>query len=100
MKKKSKRVRPHVQSSQLPKKGAGEGKGPLEKPKSPVVEGTTSVVEETSIEVIGDGGKSSSAPKKGKGKEATSDVVMTVASENVKIHRPKFLYKGQPLLAK
>ena len=40
--------------------------------------------------MIGEGSKSFSAPKKGKGNETTFDVAVAVASEDVKVHRPEW----------
>lgn len=50
--------------------------------------------------MIGEGGKSYASLNKNKGKEATSfEGTVAVESKDVKIHRPEFFYKGQPLLA-
>ena len=54
------------------------------------------------MELLGEASKSLPAPSKGKDKEAAQDdtMIVSVASEDTKIHQPTFLFKGQPLLAK
>ena len=85
--KKSKKVRPQIQPPHLAEKVPDKGKRPSEKSKSSVAEGTTSTAEETSFEVVGKGSKSSTAPKKSKGKEAISEIAVAVEFEDVNIHR-------------
>ena len=86
--KKSKKVRPKLQPSKLAevKVVSDDGKEPSKKTKSPATEGTKIAAEETLLEMIGERSKSSIAPKKNKGKEATaSEDVVAVESEDLKI---------------
>ena len=82
--KKSKRIRPPALLS-------SSATAPTEPP-----------TEEPSVEMLGETRQSLPPPSKDKGKEAVPNEALAVslASEDVKVHQPTFLYKGQPLLAK